>query len=70
VQIVDGLRDQTRLYGLKDMSEKGTLVTSAEEHLPILDAVGAGDSDLVRDLMQHHLRHIRGDWAHPGSAED
>jgi DNA-binding GntR family transcriptional regulator len=69
VQIIDGLRDQTRLYGLKDMSDKGTLVISAEEHLPILDALVAGDSDLVRDLMQHHLRHIKGDWAHPASPE-
>jgi DNA-binding GntR family transcriptional regulator len=66
VTTIDGLRDQTRLYGLKAMSEKGTLVTSAEEHLPILDSIVAGDSENVRDLMQHHLRHIRGDWADPG----
>lgn len=66
VTTIDGLRDQTRLYGLKSLSEKGTLVASAEEHLPILDAIVAGDSDRVRELMQHHLRHIRGDWADPG----
>lgn len=60
---IDGLRDQTRLYGLKDLSEKGTLVASAEEHLPILDALVADDAEKVRELMQHHLRHIRGDWA-------
>lgn len=65
VTTIDGLRDQTRLYGLKAMSDKGTLVDSAEEHQPILDAIVAGDSDKVRELMQHHLRHICGDWADP-----
>jgi DNA-binding GntR family transcriptional regulator len=63
VTTIDGLRDQTRLYGLKGLSDKGTLVDSAEEHQPILDAIVAGDADQVRELMQHHLRHIRGDWA-------
>ena len=65
VTAIDGLRDQTRLYGLKSLSDKGTLVDSAEEHQPILDAIVAGDADKVRELMQHHLRHIRGDWADP-----
>ncbi|MCV7420731.1 GntR family transcriptional regulator [Mycobacterium yunnanensis] len=66
VHAIDGLRDNTRLYGLKNLSDNGTLVASAEEHLPILDAIVADRPDEVRDLMQHHLRHIRGDWADPG----
>ncbi len=65
VSAIDGLRDNTRLYGLKHLSEDGTLVISAEEHLPILDAIVANSADKVRELMQHHLRHIRGDWADP-----
>jgi DNA-binding GntR family transcriptional regulator len=60
--IVENLRDQTRLLGLKELSERGVLVTSAEEHKPILDAVVAGDSELAERLMTAHLEHIRGDW--------
>jgi DNA-binding GntR family transcriptional regulator len=67
VNAIDGLRDHTRLYGLKNLSENGMLVASAEEHLPILDAIVADSPDKVRELMQHHLRHIRGDWADPVS---
>ncbi len=66
VTAIDGLRDNTRLYGLKNLSDNGTLVASAEEHLPILDAIVADAPDKVRELMQHHLRHISGDWADPG----
>lgn len=69
VAAIDGLRDNTRLYGLKDLSEKGTLVASAEEHLPILDAIVANKPDKVRELMQLHLRHISGDWGAPNSAQ-
>ena len=66
VTAIDALRDNTRLYGLKSLSENGTLVASAEEHLPILDAIVADSPEKVRELMQDHLRHIRGDWADPG----
>lgn len=65
VTAIEGLRDQTRQYGLREMTVKGTLVASAEEHLAILDALVAGDAEKVRELMQRHLRHIMGDWAEP-----
>src|SRR5262245_59314823 len=65
VVAIEGLRDQTRQYGLQEMVVKGTLVASAEEHLPIMDALVAGDAEKVRELMQLHLRHIMGDWADP-----
>ena len=65
VVAIEGLRDHTRQYGLQEMAVKGTLVASAEEHLPILDALVAGDAEKVRELMQQHLRHIMGDWADP-----
>lgn len=61
--IVDNLRDQTRQYGLKALSERGDLVKSAEEHQPILDALVAGDKKLVTKLMTDHLSHLVGDWA-------
>jgi DNA-binding GntR family transcriptional regulator len=63
LELVDGLRDQTRLFGLKELSDRGTLTASAEEHLPILDAIVAGDAEATRVLMLKHLDHIKGDWA-------
>ncbi|BBZ27494.1 GntR family transcriptional regulator [Mycolicibacterium madagascariense] len=62
LELVDGLRDQTRLFGLKELSDRGTLTASAEEHLPILDAIVAGDAEKTRTLMLRHLEHIKGDW--------
>lgn len=61
--IVGNLRDQARQYGLKTLSERGKLVESAEEHLPILDALIAGDEKLTTKLMTRHLAHHLGDWA-------
>lgn len=63
VSIIDGLRDHTRLFGLHGLSERGTLVASAEEHLPILTAIIDGDPGRTEELMLRHLDHIRGDWA-------
>ncbi len=63
VQIVDSLRDQTRLYGLPGLAASGDLVGSAEEHVRILDAIVAGDAPAVRTQLEHHLRHTRGLWA-------
>ena len=61
--IVGNLRDQTRLYGLRALSESGQLEASAREHGPILDAIRDGDSDLAEQLTTQHLRHIQGDWS-------
>jgi DNA-binding GntR family transcriptional regulator len=61
--IVENLRDQSRQYGLKALSESGALVKSAEEHQPILDAIVAGDQKLTARLMTEHLSHLVTDWA-------
>lgn len=61
--IVSNLRDQSRQYGLKSLSDTGNLTKSAAEHQPILDAVVAGDPALTRKLMERHLGHLIGDWA-------
>jgi len=70
VEILGRLRDQTRLYGLRDLAARGELLTSAEEHEALLDAVEAGDAGRARREITHHLRHTRGAWAgrvEPGS---
>jgi len=61
--IVGNLRDQSRQYGLKKLSERGDLVKSAEEHLPILNALADGDAARTIDLMTNHLSHHLGAWA-------
>ena len=61
--IVENLRDQSRQYGLKALSESGALVKSAEEHQPILNALVAGDQKLTVKLMTEHLSHLVTDWA-------
>lgn len=61
--IVSNLRDQSRQYGLKKLSDRGDLVKSAEEHLPILDALVKGDPALTEELMTRHLSHHVGVWA-------
>lgn len=63
VSIVENLRDQSRQYGLKALSERGGLVRSAEEHQPILDAIVSGNGPLTATLMTNHLSHLVGDWA-------
>jgi DNA-binding GntR family transcriptional regulator len=63
--IVENLRDQARQYGLKTLSQRGSLVASAEEHQPILEALLTGDQKLTTRLMTAHLSHLVGDWAEP-----
>ena len=62
-EILGRLRDEARLYGLRNLAEAGRLVASAEEHDAIIDAVVGGDTDIIRDKITKHLRHTRGAWA-------
>jgi DNA-binding GntR family transcriptional regulator len=63
VQLVEMLRDQTRLYGLRTLAEEGKLVTTSLEHFGLLEAVLSGDPDKAAAEMARHLAHVRGDWA-------
>jgi DNA-binding GntR family transcriptional regulator len=63
VEVVENLRDQTRLFGLAELRESGRLVPSAEEHGHILGAMVGGDAELTEELMVAHLQHVTGDWA-------
>jgi DNA-binding GntR family transcriptional regulator len=62
-KLVASLRDQTRLLGLKQLSDHGELGDAAEEHAHILSAVKARDVTRAEDLMRGHLDHTRGIWA-------
>ncbi|MFD3629238.1 MULTISPECIES: GntR family transcriptional regulator [unclassified Streptomyces] len=65
VEVVRDLRRRARLYGLTALVEQGRLEASAEEHLEILDALLARDTEAVRAVMTRHLGHVRGLWAAP-----
>ena len=63
VEMVGRLRDQSRLYGLEQLSAEGVLVDSASEHLQLIDALESGDRRAAERVMAHHLDHVRGIWA-------
>jgi DNA-binding GntR family transcriptional regulator len=63
VRLVQGLRDQTQLLGLKRLGESGKLDRSAREHLDLLAALRSRDAVNAQQLMARHLEHVRGIWA-------
>lgn len=63
LEIVSRLRDEARLYGLRDLAHSGQLLSSAKEHQALLDALQGGDGAKAEKQMLLHLRHTRGIWA-------
>ena len=65
--LVDRLRRQARLFGLKDLAKSGRLMASAREHRALLDTLKMQDIQAAEKLMRAHIGHTRGLWA--GTAE-
>ncbi|MGY3684883.1 GntR family transcriptional regulator [Streptomyces sp. TE33382] len=63
VETVAELRKRSRLYGLADLSQAGSLVGSAQEHAALLDIMIAGDAAGAEEHMRSHLAHVRTLWA-------
>ncbi|MFF5455713.1 GntR family transcriptional regulator [Streptomyces sp. NPDC012950] len=63
VETVGDLRKRSRLYGLTGLDEAGLLVSSAEEHLELLDLMIAGNARGAEACMRRHLGHVRSLWA-------
>jgi DNA-binding GntR family transcriptional regulator len=61
--LVDRLRRQARLFGLKDLAKSGQLMASAREHRMLLDALRVQDIRAAKNLMRAHIGHTRGLWA-------
>jgi DNA-binding GntR family transcriptional regulator len=61
--LVDRLRRQARLFGLKDLAKSGRLLASAREHRTLLGMLSAQDTRAAEDLMRTHIGHTRGLWA-------
>jgi DNA-binding GntR family transcriptional regulator len=66
VETVRSLRNRSRIYGLRHLAERDELVPSSQEHAQLLDLVLAGDADGAEQLMDRHIRHVRGIWAERG----
>jgi DNA-binding GntR family transcriptional regulator len=56
-QLVDGLRDATRLLGASTVDTSRSLHDIAAEHRPIVAAITAGDRDAAAAAMHAHLEH-------------
>ncbi|QES47667.1 GntR family transcriptional regulator [Streptomyces venezuelae] len=63
VETVGDLRKRSRLYGLTSLDKAGLLVSSAEEHLELLDLMLSGDAPAAESCMRRHLGHVRSLWA-------
>lgn len=63
VETVADLRKRSRLYGLTDLSQEGSLVGSAQEHTALLDIMIEGDAEAAEEHMRDHLAHVRTLWA-------
>jgi DNA-binding GntR family transcriptional regulator len=61
--LVDRLRRQARLFGLKDLARSGRLMASAHEHMMLLDMLRVQDVQAAENLMRAHIGHTRGLWA-------
>jgi DNA-binding GntR family transcriptional regulator len=61
--LVDRLRRQARLFGLKDLAKSGRLLASAREHRTLLGMLSAQDIQAAENLLRTHIGHTRGLWA-------
>lgn len=63
VEVVRELRHQTRLVGLAQLAETGAMMTTALEHVELVDLLMAGDGAGAEALMRRHIGHIGGVWS-------
>ncbi len=63
VEIVRSLRQGSRLYGLRTLSDAPGVFAAFHEHAELLDQVAARDADGAESLMRRHIGHVRSDWA-------
>jgi len=55
--LVDNLRDTTRTLGASTAAQSRDLSDIAAEHVPIVDAIAAGDAAAAGAAMAYHLSH-------------
>ena len=60
VRVSRDLWHRARLYGLRALAERGRLAESSGEDLALVEALGQGDAEATRQIMDHHIRRVRG----------
>ena len=68
VDLVAELRGQTRLVGLASLLDRGQLVSSAREHLELMDLMQRRDAAAVEAFMNRHINHIQDLWSGKAAA--
>lgn len=68
VDLVAELRGQTRLVGLASLLDRGQLVSSAREHLELMDLMQRRDGPAVEAFMVRHINHIQDLWSGQAAA--
>ncbi|MGW4398168.1 GntR family transcriptional regulator [Amycolatopsis nivea] len=63
IDAIATLRDQTRLYGLEKLAERGRLADSAREHREMLATIAERDWARLEGQVRAHLKHVRAEWA-------
>jgi DNA-binding GntR family transcriptional regulator len=58
VEEIERLRNQTRLYSLRELSPPGLLSESAQEHLEIIEALAQKDRERAEAVTRRHLQWI------------
>ena len=64
-EYLERLLDEARPFDLAARWEEGHVLTLAQEHEAILDALVSGDAEAVENLMRDHVQHLGSDGAHP-----
>jgi DNA-binding GntR family transcriptional regulator len=62
VDIVAMLRNQSRMFDIGGLAQKGKLADAGAEHTVILDAIERGDRRRVEGLVKQHLVSARSAW--------
>lgn len=57
------LRDQSRLYGVRQLAADGALDSSAAEHAELVEAVHDRDADLAEAIITRHLNRLGREWS-------
>jgi DNA-binding GntR family transcriptional regulator len=68
VDIVGMLRNQSRLYDVGKLAQRGQLMENAREHSTIVEAIGSGDRRRTEALVTQHLLRTRKGWS--GNGDD
>ena len=57
VDMSEKLRAQARMHAFPGLLKSGELLRSAREHVSLVESIGDGDVDAVREIVGHHINY-------------